>query len=361
MGGKMAPEVKKIAKVAKSAASQRQNVKQQDIGLIDKLLHACESLDSETAIDLLMQPESILGLIDTSSSNTHNYPCIYALHAIVLILIGENRRKILSQMNPEQLKVLKKCFAVAVKQGRPQVDKVLQRLTSEKEKTVPNPETITFLDKQLTIFQLVDDDWKEIMTDMKKWSAAVEHYDATKKQKEQKALPQPQSEKPDTKIEPLLYSLQELFAQLGYESLSKFNQDRKKVIESHPEAKQWFVKQGPKVLFDVKYLQEFAKLMKNDKPKRKRRAKLDSTKVPAEQSNGKTFIPEKEDSMQATVNKLEKMLEEQTRAANSTKERLEKARALMEERNRAQEQEKRAQERLRAIDAEISKLIGEHE
>ena len=112
MGGKMAPEVKKIAKVAKSAASQRQNVKQQDIGLIDKLLHACESLDSETAIDLLMQPESILGLIDTSSSNTHNYPCIYALHAIVLILIGENRRKILSQMNPEQLKVLKKCKGV---------------------------------------------------------------------------------------------------------------------------------------------------------------------------------------------------------------------------------------------------------
>ena len=264
--------------------------------------------------------------------------------------------------------MLKKCFAVAVKQGRPQVDKVLQRLTSEKEKTVPNPETVTFLDKQLTIFQLVDDDWKEIMTDMKKWTAAVEHYDATKKQKEQKALPQPQSEKPDTKIEPLLYSLQELFAQLGYESLSKFNQDRKKVIESHPEAKQWFVKQGPKVLFDVKYLQEFAKLMKNDEPKRKRRAKSDSTKVPsdstkvpAEQSNGKTFIPEKEDSMQATVNKLEKMLEEQTRAANSTKERSEKARALMEERNRAQEQEKRAQERLRAIDAEISKLIGEHE
>lgn len=335
----MAPEVKKIKKAVEQATHRIKDAQQRDMGLIDNLLRACEGLNSEAAIGLLMKPESIMGLINTdiknngsTASTTHNFPCIYALHAIILILINDSRRKILNQMNEKQLQGLQQCINVATKYGRPQVDKILGRLTSENAKEHPNPETVSFLNKQLTIFQFVNDDWGDVVTELKKWSKSVDKRIAGKDENE--------SETAEVADETQMYSLQELEEKMGYQSYIKFAQDRKRITEIYPYTRKWFVKKGTRVLFQSEHSAEFAKLLKNiqteSKPEKTEKA------VKSQNNTGE---------LQAAVDKLQKMFDEQTQAANSTKAKLDKARELLERKMQTEAQ-------LRAINAEISDLMG---
>ena len=231
-------------------------------------------VDVSIALDLIMSPSKLIGLLEIESANAkqnkgtkHQVKCLYALHAILLALGDQDCADVLNRMSDNEIAELKECIALVKRHPCP--TKALlntylqQRFAREQEKLSANDRLVnTAMIYTLQIALRVADSWDMAVANLHKWSDAIAAFE-----REPILIQQEPEVAQPTKED--LWTYGELAQKLGFPSV-KYLRDRKhhfiqrcKDSTKVNELKSWFVDTniGKPALFKAEHFEELRELL----------------------------------------------------------------------------------------------------
>lgn len=237
---------------------------------------AMGNVDVSIALDLIMSPSKLIGLLEIESANEkqnkgtkHQLKCLYALHAILLALGDQDCADVLNQMSDNEITELQECIALVKRHPCP--NKALlntylqQRFAREQEKLSANDRLVnTSMIYTLQIALRVADSWDRAVANLHKWSDAIAAFEREPILTQQ----EPEVAQP-TKED--LWTYGELAQKLGFPSVQFLQNKKHHFIQRCKDAsvvnklKSWFVCQngGKPALFKAEHFEELRALFAN--------------------------------------------------------------------------------------------------
>lgn len=265
-----------------------------DAAFIDSV-HDCvlQSLDTKMARELLVtKTYDIFNL--AQDNEKHELKCFYALHAILLALVSEERNNILNEMSDAGIDTLKKCIVIAKKRMRPNVkivkDKRDMRSNEIAMGIAQNSVVNNGMIKTAQIALNVGAFWNEAIAELQKWSDAVDNYKKTRLEKSVEPINQITVSQSDdnskTKEEVELWTTDMLAEKLGCKSKGSFHTKKSEIIKNNAnradEINSWFIIRWHRpALFKAEFFDKLQKLWvkgAKQKPVKKVKEKVPATK-----------------------------------------------------------------------------------
>lgn len=269
-----------------------------DAAFIDSV-HDCvsQSLDTKMARELLVtKTYDIFNL--AQDNEKHELKCFYALHAILLALVSEERNDILNEMSDTNIDILKKCIVIAQKRIRPNT-KIVENKRDMRSAEIAmgiaqNSMVYNGMIKTAQIALNVNAFWDEAVTELQKWSDAVNNYQRPHLENSAEKIDCMFEKQPDdnsevkenteSKEEVELWTTDVLVEKLGCKSRAAFYTKKSEIIKNNAdradEINGWFIVRWHRpALFKAKFFDELQKLwVKGAKQKTVKKVK---EKVPA--------------------------------------------------------------------------------
>ena len=366
--------------IRRQDAKIRQTAKNKtDTAIINKTLDALTKLDAKTAYELITNPSTIKGLMDLNAK--HNLKCLYALHAIVLMLIDDDMSKkfneILNQMTDSNIGVLKQCVSIALNFPRLNIEtidkKIQERKQDASKQMIPEraAENNAML-KSLEVSRGVNDEktWQDCHAYLQQLSDAIEHFvrdpKTPKKNKKTKSNKIPKDAN--------LYSIRDLATRLGATTVQIYNfknNNKSKTehmfenVNGHPMLKIQFFAEFEKMFNGRKNAVVSSKKKTSQSPEHKTQLTLKTTEVVADGilalcERIKSELASAEEKRSSLIEDLKATtddnvfnqilieLNEVNTTVKQKREYLEKADKLLKERDKALEEKKAAEQALQS-------------
>ena len=253
---------------------------------LHQTVEALVTVNPTIARELIKNPAPILPLVENSGYTA----CLYALHALMVPLMGVNYTDILNEMSDTNIEILKKCISVARNHEQPEAESLnaeIARRTKEqetgkvkidKDTTRPlTPEERKTNARMLTSFkvtaQFTDNSvWPEVCAELQKWSDAIDGFVRVKKVNvtaPKKSEPKQDKEPKDTDGE-TLWTINQLVDELNRAGLvadnKKVYNHRANILTNDPNSQAakdisaWFTQVGRTLLFKARFFEEYKKL-----------------------------------------------------------------------------------------------------
>lgn len=180
-------ETKLQKAIRESVIAEQKAIAQNDALEITEILTALQTFDVEKAQELVKKPNALKALIQKENGLV----CLYAVHAVMLALIGTDCTSILNDMTDEDIVVLKECISTVNTLPCPTKSSIdsqtNQRIVMKKTGlTIPldtngqgrklsqnelwvNDQML----KLLRIYTSVHDLWQDSVSELNKWSNAI--------------------------------------------------------------------------------------------------------------------------------------------------------------------------------------------
>ena len=262
-----------------------------DAAFIDSV-HDCvsQSLDAHTARVLLTKKTyDIFNLVQDNEK--HELKCFYALHAILLALVSEDRDEILNEMSDANIDTLKKCIVIAQKRIRPNV-KIAENKRDMRSAEIamgitPNSMVCNGMIKTAQIALNVNVFWDEAVAELQKWSDAIKNYkrpqseDSVEKidrifeiQPDDNSEVSEAKENTEPKKEVELWTTDMLVEKLGCKTKAAFQTKKSEIIKNNAdradEIRGWFIVRWRRpALFKAEFFGELQKLWTKGATKQK--------------------------------------------------------------------------------------------
>lgn len=242
----MSPYKEVAKKLAKQATEQQQNAAVVDVmtKVLSVLCHVVQTMDVRSATKMIIEPRDLCALMNNPVKQFK-----YALHALMLVLIAEDSKKILNQMGMEQLMVLKSLAVSAKNCNRINIDDMTMRsmrtMDSDRRELV----------KQIALL------WDDIEQALAEWTKNIDVVYAEKRLKQQKqnSAKRKAAQRMKEIYDGETITMDELRKILGFSCSAglciKINKFVKRFPERKNEVDNWFVVKGKnRKAFKVEYL-----------------------------------------------------------------------------------------------------------
>lgn len=248
-------ETKLQKQIRKEGIKQKMFVDSKDTDTINAMFNALLKLDSQTALNLIKKPNLIIGLID----GTHNFKCLYALHAIVITLISSNCADILNDMSDENIATLKKCISIAKKYDQQDVktlnDQIAQRKKKTKGLSAEEQLENRHMIQALCIAAKVNDGlfWADSIKELNKWSTAIDNFVRTPRPQKKPEIQTPKQKSSE------YWTIKQLAQQLGGEKEYNIRNHITPYLKGKKTGpiSDWFVSKDGKIVFKSEHLSEY--------------------------------------------------------------------------------------------------------
>ena len=180
-----ASETKKMKKLNAEAESNQSKQDAKDFEKIVETLSILSDFDATRARNFIIHPELILGLIDKSACYIK---CPYAMHAILLALVGENSTDILNDMSDNTIATLKQCIIIAKKMPRLNIRKIKAAIKANQVKIHDNktpPAECTECKRVIKTLMVSEHIngllYEDAVSELQKWSDAIDNFQRSQK------------------------------------------------------------------------------------------------------------------------------------------------------------------------------------
>lgn len=269
-------ETKLQKHLRQQASDNQQQIDCKDAQTITDMFNALLSLDVASAQEIIKKPHAIKGLID----GTHNFRCVFAMHAIVIALISCDCLDILNDMTDAEIATLKECISIAKQfqhQDTALLDSSIAQRRAELNTLAPKQRTESqHMILALTIASKVNNPalWDECIKELNKWSDAIDGF-----------VRQPQQNSAPTQTpEPQYWSIRELAKKLG--GINEYHiRNHIRACTSKGETNQvqdWFITQNGRIKFNSEHFTEYQALFQAYKAK--------SAKKPSEPAKAESVL-----------------------------------------------------------------------
>lgn len=313
----------------------------EDSSTVYAICEALLKLDTSKAVELIKKPAIVEGLIN----HTNHIPCLFAMHAIALALIGQDYSDILNNMTDKDIATLKKCIVMAKQIPQQDSDLLNKHIEMRKNKEATLPTTIYSENRtmimSLKIASKICENafWNDCVDELNKWTVAIDGFVRKPKETIKPAVEivAPVTKEVATKKEPEYWPIKVLAEKLGDVKPSAIIYH---VKNAKPRIKKLFKVDNDRWFFNSECFETYKKAFErrrtrttnsvpaaNTKPKTK---KQKSTKIEPKQN--KTLLDLK--TLSAYIEKLVEMIKTAEQRLNSAKTESETLRnSLSQEQN----------------------------